>query len=111
MLDARPSMEPDAVVVIRRPLARTGEASAAPDVVERPCSTPLAASKTTTAGAREEATATSAEPPSLANPAGVGQTRYLGTSFGSSTCARARSRCQAIAPDVGSSATTDSRDR
>src|SRR3954469_6952634 len=104
MLDATASMVPGIVAVIRRPLVRTGDASAGPDVLTRLSSWPVRPFSTATAGASDEAAATSAGPPSLANPAGVGQTKNLGTSFGSSTTARARSRCQLTAGDTGSMA-------
>ena len=97
---------------MRRPLANTGDASAGPDVADAALlQAATRASSTTTAGASDEAAATSAGPPSLAKPAGVGQTKNFGTSFGSPTSARARSRCQTIAADVGLIATTGSRDR
>src|SRR5688572_1004074 len=110
-LEPSPSTAPLAATVIRRPLASTGEASAAPATASRLCSIPDAASSTTTAAASDEAAATSAGPPSLAYPAGVGQTKNFGTAFGSSTSARAIDRCQLIAPVVGSMPNTVSRDR
>ena len=65
-LELRPSTEPLVATVIRRPLASTGDASAAPATATRLCSVPDAASSTTTAAASDEAAATSAGPPSLA---------------------------------------------
>src|SRR6187549_938712 len=111
VLDPSPSTEPLVATVIRRPLASTGDASAAPATATRLCSFPDTASSTTAAAASDEVAATSAGPPSLAYPAGVGHTKNFGTSFWSATSARAIARSQPIVPLVGSMATTDSRDR
>ncbi len=80
---AAPRRSPFSATVMIRPFASTGDASARPAIERSPSSAPLPASRRLTRGPSDEAAARSDVPASVPNAAGVGQTKYLGTSFGS----------------------------